>query len=141
MILYEIRNTIPMTDTIIHWLKMEHRYREGYLRFLCPKCTDMNTSVFVKANLARCFLCDMNYNTIDLFMELNKQSFPVSVGRLYSILQYYKKNDLTNKRRRVFYKNLSREQKRHFGFIEDFEDSHSLSSLGILVQEIVNIKM
>jgi DNA primase len=139
--LYKIRNVISMTDTIIHWLKIEHRYREGFLRFLCPACGDMNTSVFVKKNLARCFLCDKNYNTIDLFMEVNKQSFPVSAERLYSILQYYQTKNLIGKRRRVFSKRLSREQMRNLSCLEERNNGQNLFSLGFLAQKIVSEKM
>ena len=55
---------------------------EGYFRFCCPVCNEFNTSVNSKTNLARCFDCRKNYNTIDLVMLVKGSNFIQSVNFL-----------------------------------------------------------
>ena len=63
--LFILRNDIPV-DSLIKELKMPFKVSEGYFRFCCPECREFNTSVDPRTNLARCFRCENNYNTIDL---------------------------------------------------------------------------
>jgi DNA primase len=88
--LHEIRNLIPIDEVIKTLLNMQFRYREGHLRFLCPDCTDLHTSVNLKTNLARCFICQKNYNPIDLYMKINRTNFRKTVDILLRLLPYYK---------------------------------------------------
>ncbi len=64
MKLYTLRNSIPV-DKVIEKLGIPFKIAEGYTRFRCPVCKEFNTAVNPKTNLARCFLCKKNYNTID----------------------------------------------------------------------------
>lgn len=88
-LLRKLRNDIPVDDVITRILRIEYRHREGHLRWLCPKCGDLHTSTNKKTNLARCFLCKVNFNPIDLLMEVNKFSFKQAVGLLETMLEHY----------------------------------------------------
>ena len=64
--LYELRNHIPV-DALIRELGIPSKIRDGYFRFLCPLCNEFQTAVKPETNLARCFRCEKNFNTIDQF--------------------------------------------------------------------------
>jgi hypothetical protein len=68
--LYSLRNEIPVCGLIEKVLYVPSRVSEGVFRFLCPLCGEFNTSVNFKKNLARCFCCEKNFNTIDLAIAL-----------------------------------------------------------------------
>ncbi len=76
--LFALRNNIPI-DVLIRQLKIPSRIREGFLRFLCPLCNEFQTAVNPATNLARCFRCEKNFNTIDLVMEVKGYGFRDSV--------------------------------------------------------------
>jgi len=63
-------------------LKVPNKVIEGMRRFLCPKCNEFRTAINPKTNLARCFRCKENFNTIDIAMEVEKISFVDSVKLL-----------------------------------------------------------
>ena len=44
------------------------------LRFICPCCNGLDTSIQPQTNLGRCFSCQRNFNTIDLVMT--KRGYP-----------------------------------------------------------------
>ena len=48
---------------------------EGYVRFICPICREMQTSIHPRENLGRCFRCEKNFNPIDFVMISLKYSF------------------------------------------------------------------
>jgi DNA primase len=73
--LYALRNQIPVAALIEKGLGMPSRTSEGVFRFLCPLCHEFNTAVNPKTNLARCFGCGRNFNTIDLVMLVKKTDF------------------------------------------------------------------
>jgi len=77
--LYALRNNIPIDALIEKALCIPSRVAEGYFRFLCPSCKEFNTAVNPKTNLARCFHCEENFNTIDLVMTIRKLDFVESV--------------------------------------------------------------
>jgi hypothetical protein len=54
---------------------------------MCPLCQEFNTAVNPKTNLARCFTCEKNFNTIDLVMLIRQTDFVHSVKFLQSIPQ------------------------------------------------------
>jgi len=60
---------------------------EGCFRFLCPLCNAFDTAINPKTNLARCFRCEKNFNTIDLVMIIRQADFVQSVKFLQSIHQ------------------------------------------------------
>ena len=68
-------------------LRIPWRVTEGCFRFLCPLCNAFDTAVNPKTNLARCFRCEKNFNTIDLVMLIRQADFVQSVKFLQSIHQ------------------------------------------------------
>jgi DNA primase len=85
--LFELRNDIPVNDLIQDHLRMVAKRREGQLRFLCPICNEFNTATKQATNLARCFRCERNFNTIDLVMIVNGSDFVESVRYLKRLLK------------------------------------------------------
>lgn len=77
--LYMLRNDIPIDALIEEALCIPSRIAEGCFRFLCPLCKQFNTAVNPETNLARCFRCEENLNTIDLVMLIRKSNFVESV--------------------------------------------------------------
>ena len=60
-------------------LQIPSKIRDGFFRFLCPFCNEFQTAVNPATNLARCFRCEKNFNTIDLVMLVRKYGFRDSV--------------------------------------------------------------
>jgi DNA primase len=79
--LFTLRNHIPI-DSVIEALVIPTSNRTGKYRFSCPVCNEQNTGINPKTNLARCFNCKKNYNTIDLVMKVMDVSFIQSVAYL-----------------------------------------------------------
>ena len=77
--LYALRNNIPIDALIEKALCIPSRIAEGHFRFLCPSCKEFNTAVNPETNLARCFRCEENFNTIDLVMTIRGLDFVESV--------------------------------------------------------------
>lgn len=77
--LYELRNNIPVETLIKDHLQVPSKIRDGMFRFLCPLCNEFQTAVNPVTNLARCFRCEQNFNTIDLVMEIKGYGFKNSV--------------------------------------------------------------
>jgi hypothetical protein len=77
--LFELRNNIPVDTLIRDHLQVPSKIRDGLFRFLCPLCNEFQTAVNPATNLARCFRCEKNFNTIDLVMEIKGYSFRDSV--------------------------------------------------------------
>jgi DNA primase len=70
-----LRNDISIADLLSQRLHLPNKYRDSFLRFLCPVCNEFDTAVNPKTNLARCFRCSKNFNPIDLVMTVRKCSF------------------------------------------------------------------
>jgi len=85
--LYAIRNRISVTKVIQEVLRIPNKEQEGFLRFLCPCCNEFRTSVHPTENLGRCFLCERNFNPIELVMAEKKLRFVDSVKLLKLYLQ------------------------------------------------------
>jgi DNA primase len=83
--LRKLRNEIPITLVIAEFLKLPTKVSDGYFRFLCPLCTEFITATNPKTNLARCFLCEKNFNPIDMVMVAKQVSFSKAVDYLKSI--------------------------------------------------------
>ena len=73
--LYHLRNEIPIGDFIADVLKIPSQTTDGRFRFRCPLCNAFNTAVKPETNLARCFNCEKNFNTIDLTMQTRNLNF------------------------------------------------------------------
>lgn len=84
--LREIRNLIPI-DRACMELEVPTKYSEGYLRFLCPVCSEFNTATNVRTNLGRCFGCARNFNPIDLAMVAGRMSFLEAVKLLDDLIE------------------------------------------------------
>ena len=61
-----LRNDIPIDGLIRRRSDLPSKESEGFLRFLCPLCREFHTATDPRTNLARCFRCQKNFNTIDL---------------------------------------------------------------------------
>ena len=85
--LYALRNEISVQMLIEKTLHIPCRVTRGCFRFLCPLCNGFDTAVNPKTNLARCFHCEKNFNTIDLVMLIRQADFVHSVKFLQSIQQ------------------------------------------------------
>ena len=72
--LRRLRNELAIEEMIVA-LDLTRKQREGYLRFLCPRCGDFHTAVHPRENLARCFRCRVNFNPIDLTMAVTGMTF------------------------------------------------------------------
>jgi DNA primase len=83
--LRRLRNNIPITLVIEEFLKLPTKVSDGYFRFLCPLCREFITATNPKTNLARCFLCEKNFNPIDMVMVAKQVSFSKAVDYLKSI--------------------------------------------------------
>lgn len=83
--LYSLRNDIAVELLIEKTLSIPCRVTEGCFRFLCPLCNVFDTAVNPKTNLARCFRCEKNFNTIDLVMLIRQADFVQSVKFLQTI--------------------------------------------------------
>jgi DNA primase len=85
--LYTLRNAIPIDQLIRAMPSLSAKESEGVLRFLCPLCLEFNTATNPRTNLARCFRCNKNFNTIDLVMQVQDMNFKDAVAALSSRFQ------------------------------------------------------
>jgi len=77
--LFALRNNIGVDMLLTDVLHVACKNRQGRFSFLCPLCRQFNTSVNHNTNLARCFDCKKNFNTIDLVMIIRQWNFVDSV--------------------------------------------------------------
>ena len=82
--LFTLRNHIPI-DRLIKAISVPSKIQEGHYRFQCPVCNECNTGINPKTNLARCFSCRKNFNTIDFVMNVKGVSFVDSVAYLETL--------------------------------------------------------
>ncbi|MEE9355987.1 MAG: CHC2 zinc finger domain-containing protein [Methylococcaceae bacterium] len=83
--LFKVRNEIDIDWLINEKLNIERQFN-GAWRFRCPLCQQLNTATQKKTNLARCFSCQKNFNTIDIVIYTKKINFVPSVRFLLSLL-------------------------------------------------------
>jgi len=84
--LFQVRNDIDIDWLIDEKLPLERQFNSIW-RFQCPVCQQFNTATQKKNNLARCFSCQQNFNTIDLVIYSKKVNFVPSVQFLLSLLE------------------------------------------------------
>ena len=84
--LYLIRNIIPVRLVIADILCIPAKEVEGVFRFVCPCCNESQTAVNPGTNLSRCFLCQKNFNTIEIVMADQRVGFVEAVKTLRSHL-------------------------------------------------------
>ena len=94
-----IRNDLPMQVTIARLGRHgpPAKMIEGYFRFMCPGCSEMQATVNPRNNLAHCFYCGRNYNNIDLLIELD-YSFLAAVDILDDWLMQYQRGNSSSSR-------------------------------------------
>lgn len=80
--LFTLRNHIPIDILIEKVLMVPCNFSEGFFRFRCPLCGAFNTATNRDTNLARCFYCNKNFNTIEMVMAIRKAGFVESVKSL-----------------------------------------------------------
>ncbi len=80
--LFSVRNDIKIDTLIEKHLGMYSKIINGYFRFVCPICSGLETATNPATNLARCFRCERNFNTIDMVMITLKVDFIESVNFL-----------------------------------------------------------
>lgn len=90
-LLRQLRNNIPIEKLISEILDIPWKKSEGYFRFLCPICNEFNTSTKKETNLARCFRCKKNFNTIDLVLATYRISFVDAANLLKHLLSHFNK--------------------------------------------------
>ncbi len=73
--LRSLRNDIPINDLIRMHPDLPAKERDGYLRFLCPRCSEFHTATNPRTNLARCFRCCVNFNPIEIVMAVEACPF------------------------------------------------------------------
>lgn len=83
--LFVLRNHIPVMD-LIRTFGISSQTIDGVFRFCCPVCKNFHTGVIPEPNLARCFDCKKNYNTIDLAKLMTGSGFVQSVRFLKRFL-------------------------------------------------------
>jgi len=84
--LFQVRNEIDIDWLINEKLNIERQFN-GAWRFRCPLCQGFNTATQKKTNLARCFSCQKNFNSIDIVIYTKKKiNFVPSVRFLLSLL-------------------------------------------------------
>ena len=83
--LFQVRNEIDIDWLINEKLSIERQFN-GAWRFRCPLCQQLNTATQKKTNLARCFSCQQNFNTIDIVIYTKKINFVPSVRFLLALL-------------------------------------------------------
>lgn len=94
--LFSLRNNIPINSLIEKILIIPSGFDGTYFRFACPICGEYDTATNPKTNLARCFRCERNFNTIDLVMLCEKMNFVQSVEYLKAYhpkISNYKNHD------------------------------------------------
>ena len=80
--LYHLRSDLSL-EILITALKIPYRHCPGdVFRFECPRCFGYQTAIHHKTNLARCFNCRENFNSIELVMLVKKLPFVASVKLL-----------------------------------------------------------
>ncbi len=80
--LYALRNHINIDRLITQVLQMPIQQRDGRVRFQCPLCARFHTATHPNTNLARCFECEKNFNTIELVMAVRNIPFLEAVALL-----------------------------------------------------------
>ena len=95
-----LRNEIPIERVIVKFLSIQNHHNTGKLRFACPVCQGFDTSIHTQSNLARCFACQRNFNTIEIVMAHRKIGFVDSVKWLKQCnTENYSKNEAVTNRK------------------------------------------
>ena len=83
--LHRLRNEIPL-EQVFRALNWPHKRRDGLVRFLCPRCQEFRTATNPATNLGRCFLCEENFNALEVVMRVRDYDFLTAASYLSSLL-------------------------------------------------------
>jgi hypothetical protein len=86
-LLRSLRNDLSINEVIRRLCELPWKERDGYCRFLCPRCREFHTATNAKTNLARCFRCRVNFNPIEIVMEAEGCAFVDAVNFLSRLLE------------------------------------------------------
>ena len=86
-LLHDLRNKIPVRGLIENELGVRCEMESGIFRFECPLCASFHTSVMKTQNLAKCFVCEINFNPIDMVMAVKNTEFRQSADFLTNLLE------------------------------------------------------
>ena len=73
-LLRKLRNEISFSQLFAR-LNWPHKRRNDHLVFVCPLCSECQSAVNPRTNLARCFYCETNFNPIDFTMAVQACTF------------------------------------------------------------------
>lgn len=88
--LYELRNRVPIRPLIEKELNIPNHLSGNVFRFECPMCRGYHTGIITKKNLARCFDCQANLNTIDMVIKVKDTEFYESASFLWELYKSIK---------------------------------------------------
>lgn len=80
-----LRNNVSVL-AVIHHLAIPTKARGARAAFRCPACGGFHTATNPLTNLARCFTCQRNFNTIDLVMAERAFTFLEAVDLVARLL-------------------------------------------------------
>ena len=80
--LHSLRNDLNIDRLVIELLQIPTQDINGLQRFQCPLCARFHTATHPTTNLARCFDCRKNFNTIELVMAVRHSRFLEAVAYL-----------------------------------------------------------
>jgi len=92
-LLWDLRTNLPMLQVLSKMedqLCLPFKESEGFIRFLCLNCKEIQATINPKNNLSHCFYCGQNLNNIDLLIR-SGCSFSESVELLIDLWEGYKK--------------------------------------------------
>jgi len=108
--LYEIRNFIPIQN-LMKDLQVPSIQENDVFRFLCPICMGYNTAIKYDTNLARCFNCHENFNTIEIAMKTRTTGFVDNIKFLKQYLSDHQTNSKKNSKQPASIKSYYNEYK------------------------------
>ena len=121
--LFKLRNSININTLINKILKLPSKISEGHLRFLCPRCSHFNTATKRETNLARCFRCERNFNTIEMVMAAKNLNFIKSAQFLQALLAESNLKEITRN------KPFTNPQVQHSTFVQIRKDPAAMDTL------------
>ena len=80
--LHSLRNDLNIDRLVIELLHIPTQEINALRRFQCPLCGRFHTATHPNTNLARCFDCRKNFNTIELVMAVRQIRFREAVAYL-----------------------------------------------------------
>jgi hypothetical protein len=80
--LHSLRNDLNIDRLVIELLQIPTQNINGLRRFQCPLCGRFHTATHPTTNLARCFDCRKNFNTLELVMAVRQCRFLEAVAYL-----------------------------------------------------------